>query len=611
MSKLIEFITEKIPSFLKEDETKPKTSSEEETLDDVKHKHDLLINKIVTDIINFFMENKNKEEYVLELLDPTVCNDLTLFFTKDLEGKFKSYPIDKLEHDISVSKSRHKPCATKESCTKQIKSTIVSNDPKVTKWELCYTIASHYVKMLNLLAALLTGLSPEKNMCIERMNSIYNVVEKPDGSQGIEINICKTTGKKAVKDRLFEENGLRELINLYILDQMDKLNTDNDVKAIEAEYTKLVTALNKSNLLTRPLKLTQETESSSVVAVADEPIVKEVEPVEESDLSLAEKINAFDDQVKELETKAKDVDLPPKIQNDIDNLKASAVVLGKLVDDKAVSRNSVSKALSSTDTTSYSSSTSNTDYSSYSSTSSSTSTNSKTKDIVLIIDNAKYKLKDIKGLSLKTATTSNTTNTSTTTNTSNNIYTKTVDSNDLEDFEDNEESIQKGGLVKDDSLTNFNNFIKKYKEHWSPEVRKYFDDLINNSFSTGVVTEVCNESNASGKEIFFDIADMYENPTLTDFIDNFVDMKMDYVSFCDKIIYILENDLLETTKEKRTIRYSFRQLSVDDLHDLQKKCRRILLEMYTSNHSYYLKGIGYLKRYFTSAFYKKTQAQKP
>ena len=639
MSSVLAFIKETIPKIFSEaspslfGDEKQYTDTDTKTLDEINHEHELLINKIVNDIINFFMNDKDKDTYVLELLEPSVCNDLTLLLSKDLEDRFKSYAIDKFRNDISVSKNKHKPCTTRDSCTKQLKETIVSEDPRATKWDLCYTVASHYVKMLNVLAAILTGISPEKNMCIERMNSIYKVVDLPNGTQGFEINICRTTPKKAVKDRLFEENGLRELINLYILDHMDKIATDADIKLMESEYKKLVKTLNNSGLLTKKITMPEKliTESSSKSSIKKSSLKTQLYPtISSSNSLLVDKIKSFQSTVKMTESKAKSVKLTPKQSEDLDYLKTASKKLSTLVNNKKVSGINISSALSDYNpeyaSSRYSSSSNiSSEYESEVNTySSENSDQPQQQQFVLYIGDAYNKLNEIKSSS------TNSINYSTTNSTTNaedegeegeeeeadegeeeeNEYEDSGETSEYEDGEE-EENEQAGGYEdKEDSLAKFNNFIKKYKEYWSPEIRKYFDELINNGFNAGAVADICSAAKVNNKDIFIDIADIYDVPTLTDFLDNFNDMKVDYMASCDKLIYILENDLLEQIKEKRNVKYAFRNLSTDDLRALQKKCRITLLEMYTKNHEYYLKGIGFLKRYFTSSFYKKAQNNK-
>lgn len=640
MSNILKLITNTIPSFFGKTET---TNLYNKTLEDINYEHEQLINKIVNDIITLFMDNKNKDEYILELLEPTVCNDLTLYFTKDLEDKFKSYQIDKFQADISVSKEKHKPCTTRESCTKQVKDTIISSDPKVSKWELCYTVASHYVKMLNLLAALLTGISPEKNMCMERINAIYNVVDKPDGTQGFEINICKSEGKHIVKDRLFEENGLRELINLYILDHMNKLNTEDDFKLFDQEYKNLVKALNNSKLLTSPIEpYSKQENNNSNTTVASKKRLQQPEPKKRitkqesttlsnktnmsplsSDSELVSKIHELELLVKKIDsnTKALKRNITPKTMSDIKYLKNKTSELTKLISKKNVSAKSVSNILSNYTSNTYSTSNTSNLYNtsnSYNTSSTSDTTESSNysdyenelnsyvnandgepthapQQLYIYIGDAYDKLNEIKSSSESETQYGSNENIESVYDTS-----LSSSSNNTVFLENNN---MRGGNA--DSLVKFTNFIKKYKEYWTPDVRKYFDALINNGFNSGAVNDICISTNANNKDIFIDIDDIYEIPQLTAFSDNFDDMKLDYINYCDKIIDILENDLLEVTKENKTVRYSFRNLSSDDLYSLQKKCRRILLEMYTNNHKYYLNGIGLLKRYFTSTFYKK------
>lgn len=569
------------------------STTEQKTLDDVAKTHTMLINKITSDIINFFMENKNKDEYILELLEPSVCNDITLYLTQSLNDQYKTHTITKFQDSISVSKSKHKPCTTRDSCTKQIKESVVSSSPHVSKWDLCYAVASHYVKMLNLLGALLIGISPEKNMCMERINSLYKIVEQPDGTQGFEINICRTTGKKTVKDRVAEENGMRELINLYILEHMDKLATDADFKEMNIEYKKLIKMLN--GLLTKKItgQLLQNETSSLIKNATTEPVDTKLKV--NSTESLVNKIKEFDDQIKNIETKTKSQvgPIPQEMKDEIQKLKTASAELTNLMSVRKITPDSVKNIVSRYSSSSYQTN-------EYSRTTSSNGSESQ-DDLIIYINNAYDTLSKIRN---------NSTSDSNSISSSSETNTKSRNSYNSSSSESSENEDLTGGAFdnKDDSIVKFFNFIKKYKDHWTPEVRKYFDELINNSFITGPVSDVCVAASVGNKDIFIDTIDIYEVQTLQDFLDNFNDMRATYINYCDKIVDILENDLLETVKEKRYTNYKFRNLSSDDLNELQKKARKLLLEMYIENHKYYIKGIAILKRYFTSSFYKKADA---
>jgi hypothetical protein len=54
----------------------------------------------------------------------------------------------------------------------------VGKNKKYNKKYLCDKIASHYIRIFNIICAILSAINPEKNMCSRRIKALYDAFFK-------------------------------------------------------------------------------------------------------------------------------------------------------------------------------------------------------------------------------------------------------------------------------------------------------------------------------------------------------------------------------------------------------------------------------------------------
>jgi hypothetical protein len=531
------------------------------TFDDALEYYQFIINKVVNDIVSGFLEHKAKEHLLLELIDPVACNDVTLFLADKLEEQFDKYPV--ADTNIAISKQKtSKPCTNRESCARVVNEQIlhVVGDKKVTKGDLCTVLASHYIKILNLLGALLVGISPEKNMYIERFNALYKLTTTELGDQAFEISICTPTGRKTTKSRLLEENGMRELINLYILDQLDKIKTPKDIQQYEADFRELITKLNDSALLTKKLYMPGETG----------PKPGAVQPRNIH--------NSPPTNIPQFIQTAEPVPAPtPDITK---NSSSSSSSVGTRDSNRYVSYES-------------------------SSTGKSSSSNRNTRGIGS---------KNSRSSNNPSSSSSSRNNSSSSSSSSSN---NSSSSSSSSNNSSSSSSSLSGGAPsyvspdKQDSIFKFLDFIRRYRQYLTPEVKQYFNALINNTFNgePGYINQICSVSGANNKPLVIPVDDVRDNITLKDYMANFDTMKRNYFDNCNLIIDFIKTDILETNQEGKKITYSLKQISMEKLNTLQRNCRSLLTDMYIQCHADYTNGLRILNKYYSQQAMEKIKPQ--
>ena len=525
------------------------------TFDDALEYNQFIINKVVNDIVSGFLEHKAKEHLLLELLDPVACNDVTLFLADKLEEQFDKYPVT--DTNIAISKQKtSKMCTNRESCSRVVNEQVlhIVGDKKVTKGDLCTLLASHYIKILNLLGALLVAISPDKNMYIERFNALYKLITTDYGDQAFEISICNPAGRKTTKSRLLEENGMRELINLYILDQLDKIKTPEDIQQYENDFRELITKLNDSALLTKKLYMPNESKP--------EPYIPRQGPVnttaeQQTNSPGARFVTPANTVDTGIESKVPGVPEPAKLSN-------------KKLNNNSSSIGTVNNKYGTSDR-----------YASYESSNAGNSSSNR----------------ETRGMGSKNSSSSNALSASSSASASSSSSSS---------------SSQSGGASyvspdKQDNIYKFLDFIRRYRQYLTPEVKKFFDALINNSFNgePGYINQICSASGANNKPLIISVDDVQDNITLKDYMANFDSMKGKYFENCNLIIDFIKSDILDTTQEGKKITYSLKQMSMDTLNTLQRNCRALLTDMYIQCHSDYTTGLRILNKYYSQQAIEK------
>lgn len=539
------------------------------TFDDALEHNKFIINKVVNDIITGFLEEKNNDHLLLDLIDPVACNEATLFLSSTLEDQFNKYPVGSFDDSISISKKKtSKACTYREACSKVVNEQILyrQDGRNISKGDLCLSLASHYIKILNLLGALLVAISPDKNMCIERFNSIYKLITTDTGEQAFDISVCTAQGRKTIKSRLLEETGIRELINLYILDQLDKVNTQADIEQHRADYNDLITKLNESELLSKRI---YEPEGMKKQNTAPFKFRKQ-----NSQLDAAKLKNNV-----RLDNSAK----PLRILSNTNSKNLSSIKNDK-VNVPAAYKESEVRLLNESNRSS-----------------TTTYTNQPVPDKLEYNNTIRV-------------------NNNTRTPTTEYIYDNIPDEEYNEPGGDNGLYGGGGSNVgdKQDNIYRFLDFVKRYRQYLTPEVKQYFSAIINNSFldENDNIDAICNNSGAQNKNvqngnIIIEVDTIESSKALKLFFSNFEKMKLDYFNSCNSIIDIIQKEILETVQDGKKITYVLRQMDSETLKKLQTRCRDLLLDMYLQNHANYSIGLTHLAEYYSTEFVKKSSNANP
>ena len=206
------------------------------------------LNYILNDLILPITErNTNKQNYkTLSLLsNPSNCNKLTLFLRNKINQNFNSIELSNLADEIFFSKHIKGDCKTSK-CEILDNEKYKINEKVYTKRELCKIISKHYIKQLNLIAAIISAVNPDRNFCISRLKKLLKVMNE-DNNKGV-VEICK---KDIVYDgKLTNQAGFNELLNLYYFHLIDIYNknkdlTQDEILKIQTEYQKFVNLFNE------------------------------------------------------------------------------------------------------------------------------------------------------------------------------------------------------------------------------------------------------------------------------------------------------------------------------------------------------------------------------
>jgi hypothetical protein len=184
---------------------------------------------IIKEMINSYLNNKKLLAF--QLLDSVVCKDTSIYLSDTLQKQLTS--IDLKGTEILYEKKKYS-CDDYNSCEKLIKDIkFKTKKGEITnKKEICDTIATFNIRIMNLVAALLVQLDPKNNIAIQRMNVLYNSINDEE----LQISLCNQKQQK-----LLDEYGLNELINLYLYNIL--LSDNDNVASLVEEYNNLVNIL--------------------------------------------------------------------------------------------------------------------------------------------------------------------------------------------------------------------------------------------------------------------------------------------------------------------------------------------------------------------------------
>ena len=193
-------------------------------------------NQILDDLLKTYLPNKNsnnnnssKKEVkgmsLVELLDPEKCNEYATYLSGQLQKDFKVFELEQFGDEKIYLKLKN----TSNNSNK-------NELEKEKKKKVCDTIANHFIKKFNLIAALLFSVKPNENFCLNRLQRLYKTVNK-ELKHG-EINICNDVSNTPIS--ILEESGFKYFLNLYFFHQVQDVSTDAEARHAVRQYEKLV-----------------------------------------------------------------------------------------------------------------------------------------------------------------------------------------------------------------------------------------------------------------------------------------------------------------------------------------------------------------------------------
>jgi hypothetical protein len=214
-----------------------------ETLEDALDKFEGKINKIVNDLIEPYTENKKVEnkKYIelLNLLDPKKCNKVAITMASNLEKNYTAVELEGYAQKVFVGQEKGEDCLN-DTCEQLNKIKLKGKTKDIPKKELCNAISLHYVKILNLIAAILTAINPVYNLCIKRLNDLFYLIDKDS-----RVGISKVCDSSMVEKSILEVSGVKELLILYYFYHINDIKNPAAKRQLNMQFKKLIYDLEK------------------------------------------------------------------------------------------------------------------------------------------------------------------------------------------------------------------------------------------------------------------------------------------------------------------------------------------------------------------------------
>ena len=141
-------------------------------------KVDTIINDLLLPYTNPDKTLGSQERFsdMLNLLDPKKCNKIAMTFASNLDKNYTKLQIEQFSNSILIGKEK-KDCEGENCENNEIKD-IETKEGAVSKRDMCDSVAIHYVKIMNLIAAILTAVNPTDNICLNRLKNLLTGVQK-------------------------------------------------------------------------------------------------------------------------------------------------------------------------------------------------------------------------------------------------------------------------------------------------------------------------------------------------------------------------------------------------------------------------------------------------
>ena len=221
-----------------------KTKKLDDNITDFQRRMDLIITDLILPYAQPQQQVAEKDRFrdLITLLNPKQCNKIAITMSNNLDKNYTKLQLEQFASNILVGRERID--CTDETCSGNSVPSIDNKDKKVSKKEICNAIAIHYVKILNLISAVLTAVNPMDNICLNRLRNLLTIISE-DEQKGIS-GICDPIAN-VVKQSVMHEPGFKELLMLYYYHLMQDTETEEEKTNVRNQYQILVKTL--SNLL--------------------------------------------------------------------------------------------------------------------------------------------------------------------------------------------------------------------------------------------------------------------------------------------------------------------------------------------------------------------------
>ena len=189
-----------------------------------------IIDNIVTDILA-----EGTYDDFMNLQDPKTCNAHTIFLEEELIQRFKKIQILEFAQGIYVSPHPAKPCED-EKCSNIEKPKYGVKGNLKSKAQICRAIAVYYIRIFNVIGAIMAAIDPENNMCLRRLNALYEPIRGEPGFGN--VSIC-TPDKELYPDSFLKVEGMKELLSLYQMYNVEGLKSQHEAMKAEIEDLQL------------------------------------------------------------------------------------------------------------------------------------------------------------------------------------------------------------------------------------------------------------------------------------------------------------------------------------------------------------------------------------
>ena len=217
--------------------------SKKETLDESLDRFETQINKVVNDLISPYLNNTNTvdKRYIelLNLLDPKKCNKIAMTMASNLEKNYTTIELEGYAQKVFVGQNKGEECLD-DTCKQLNEIKLKGKTKDIPKKELCNAISLHYVKILNLIAAILTAINPANNLCISRLNDLFTLVDKDS-----RIGVSKICDPNISTKSIIEVEGVRELLTLYYFYVINEMKNPASKRELNTQFKKLLFDLQK------------------------------------------------------------------------------------------------------------------------------------------------------------------------------------------------------------------------------------------------------------------------------------------------------------------------------------------------------------------------------